>query len=273
MTAADITIRRELLYAGLGFGRLLRHAPAMRTVRIALLDGLADTSVLSGLPGAAMAGSAMVRSGIDGGTLDGAAAASEHATAMASLLAIPGASDGYALLCWPTLAAPEACAAHLAQACAAAPDFILLGFEFLGGPRAFQASVHSALDGALAAGIPVLVPAGNHGAAVAQPLYAHPALVPVTAAGRAWGPVVAARGLAAPGDDIPVVLAGARHRNASGTSFAAALAAAALAALAARTRLPARQLCAALRAGATGGSRTQPPALDVWRAYRHLSLS
>lgn len=260
MTAAEGAIRRELLYAGLGFTRLQKHAHAMRAPRIALLDGVPDTADPHFRRVAA----------------HGAGTATDHATAMASLLVAPGAEDECTLLCWPTLAAIDAVAGHLHAACAArpAPDFVLLGFEFAGTAPAFVRAMTAALDVALAAGIPVLAPAGNHGGAIAHPLYAHPALLPVTAAGCAWGPA-AARGIAAPGDAIPVVLTGGRRAAASGTSFAAALAGAALAALCARSRLPAMRLCAALAlcTGAGARTRTLPPDLDVWRAYRHLSLS
>jgi hypothetical protein len=70
-----------------------------------------------------------------------------------------------------------------------------------------------------------------------------------------------------------VVLAGGRATTASGTSFAAALAGAALTSLAARCPLPATHLCAALCRGTGPATRTLPPDLDVWRAFQHLTPS
>lgn len=264
MTGLDFTMQREVLYAGLGFPRLLRARRAMRATTVALLDGPVDTAAphFTRVSAAVWGDPACTQS------------PSDHATAMASLLVVPGADDRIHLLCWPTLgdaqAADARCAQHLLQACAARPDFILLGFEFLGTAPSFVQAAQAALDTAHAAGIPVLAPAGNHGGAISHPLYAHPALVPVTAAGSAWGPE-AARGIGAPGSAVPVVLAGGRATTASGTSFAAALTGAALASLVARSPLPATELCAALRRGAGPATRTLPPDLDVWRAFQHLS--
>jgi hypothetical protein len=266
MTGLDLTMQREVLYAGLGFPRLLRARCAMRATTVALLDGPVDATA----PHFARV-SVAAR-----GDPDAMQTPSDHATAMASLLVVPGADDCMHLLCWPTLgdaqAAGARCAQHLLEACAARPDFILLGFEFLGTAPGFLQAAQAALDTAHAAGIPVLAPAGNHGGPIAHPLYAHPALVPVTTAGSAWGPG-AARGIGAPGHAVPVVLAGGRATTASGTSFAAALAGAALASLVARCPLPATQLCAALRRGTGPATRTLPPDLDVWRAFQHLPPS
>jgi hypothetical protein len=264
MTGLDLTMQRELLYAGLGFPRLLRTRRAMRAATVALLDGPVDATAPHFARVSAVSRDDPART----------QAPSDHATAMASLLVVPDADDRIHLLCWPTLgdapAAGALCAQHLLEACAARPDFILLGFEFLGTAPAFLQAAQAALDAAHAAGIPVLAPAGNHRGAIAHPLYAHPALVPVTAAGSAWGPQ-AARGIGAPGHAVPVVLAGGRATTASGTSFAAALAGAALASLVARSPLPAARLCASLRCGAGAATRTLPPDLDVWRAFQHLS--
>jgi hypothetical protein len=262
MTGLDLTMQRELLYAGLGFPRLLRARCAMRATTVALLDGPVDATA----PHFARV-SVVAR-----GDPEATQTPSDHATAMAALLVVPGADDRIHLLCWPTLGDAQACAQHLLQACAARPDFILLGFEFLGTAPGFLQAAQAALDTAHAAGIPVLAPAGNHGGAIAHPLYAHPALVPVTTAGSAWGPR-AARGIGAPGRAVPVVLAGGRATTASGTSFAAALAGAALASLVARSPLPAAHLCAALCRGTGPATRTLPPDLDVWRAFQHLPPS
>lgn len=268
MTAPDLEVRRELLYAALGFSRLPKYQRSSRTARIALLDGAVDMDALPFHDRTAPRPAATEAPGTP----------SDHATAMASLLVAPGTDETVRLQCWPTLSdtvAPDGmarCAEHLLQACAARPDFILLGFEFTGTAPDFLRRTGTALDAALGAGIPVLAPAGNHGGAVTHPLYAHPALLPVTAAGYAWGPL-AARGLAAPGQGLPVVLAGGRRTWAAGTSFATAIAGAALAALAARSNLPATHLCAALCRSGTPASRTLPPEFDVARAFQQLSLS
>jgi subtilisin family serine protease len=280
----DMQVRRELLLAGIGVARLcMRVAPA-RTSVIALLDGPVDTSH------PALAGLRVIE--------HRAGAASDHATAMASLLAGPTFCPpaAIALHCWPTLddhalattlpAQARQLTADLGHACAQRPDAIVLGFEFASRAPLFVEPVAHALGAALAAGIPVIVPGGNRVGADCHPLLSHPAVLPATMTdragapgkGSAWGPAVARRGLRAPGQDVPVALTGNRMGLASGTSFAAALVALAFAALRARLAAPAPTIWAALRASAPGAPRpgtslAEPPPVDAWRAYQSFGVT
>lgn len=173
-------------------------------------------------------------------------------------------------------------------ACRLGVDLIVLGFEFIQSSAVFVTSLASAMDLAMRAHIPVFAPAGNHGRAADHPLLTHPAVVPVamtTLSGSldqmsAWGPVIASRGLRAPGEDIPVALPTNRTGHASGTSFASAIAAASCATL--LTRLPlhtAESACVAMRRYGGGrsqyqaGTRTVPTAFDVWFTYQSLTSS
>lgn len=288
MTASDALIRRELIYASLGFPRLYKSESASirRSVVIALLDGTIDSMH------PAFASISISQ--------HGHALPSEHATAMASLIVGAQSGRGQAgikLLSWPTLddhqhdlpadepARAQRIRDHLAHACALNVDLIVLGFEFLSRSTYFLQCVSEALATALHRAIPVLVPAGNHGGIADHPLLMHPAVLPIAMTDltgalspvSAWGPAVASRGLRAPGQSIPVALTGGRFGSATGTSFAAALATAGFGALYARRPEPARRICSALQARtsrtppALHGTRTVPPAFDVWIAYQSLS--
>jgi hypothetical protein len=279
MTPPDMQVRRELLFAGIGVARLCMRVPPWRTSVIALLDGSVDTSH------PALAGMRVIQ--------HRPATPSDHATAMASLLAGPApvAAAGLALHCWPTLdehqlaatdhARARQLATDLEHACAHQPDAIVLGFEFVSRAPPFTRPVAAALDCALAAGIPVIVPAGNDVGSACHPLLSHPAVLPAAMTGHAgaighgsaWGPAVARCGLRAPGQGIPVALPGKRMELASGTSFAAALVALAMAALCARLAAPPLAVRAALHAGRGITSLAAPPPVDAWRAYQSFGVT
>jgi subtilisin family serine protease len=274
----EMQVRRELLFAGIGVARLRTRVTPRRASVVALLDGTIDT----GHP--ALSGMNVIQ--------HRPTMPSDHATAMASLLAgpLPGAG-GLALHCWPTLdehrfastdqARARQLAADLGDACAQRPDAIVLGFEFVSRAPPFTEPVARALDFALAAGIPVIVPAGNHAGGDYHPLLSHPAVLPAAMTdhagaighGSAWGPAVARRGLRAPGQGVPVALTGSRMGLASGTSFAAALVALTVACLRARLAAPPQAILAALRGGRGGTSLAAPPQVDAWLAYQSFGLT
>jgi len=283
MAARNVPMRRELIYGELGFLQLRRNVTVQRPAIVALLDGTVDETH-----------PVFHNTAI---TQYGDKAVSDHATAMASLLA--GHSNSGAdieLLTWNTLITQKPDSMneqmqavrirnHLIQACVHHADVIVLGFEFISRSAYFVQCITDALIDALQSAIPVVVPAGNHGGVVDHPLLQHPAVVPVTmvndsgtlASSSAWGPCVATRGLRAPGHAIPVALPGNRFQNATGTSFASAFAAAGIAAILARRPLRSgRDIFLALRRCANRnipslqGTRTIPPAFNVWTAYQSI---
>ena len=276
-------MRCEIIDRALGFAALRADRVPLRATTIALLDTAVDTSH------PAFAGVVI--------TAHGAGAYSAHATAMASLI-LGAESDRHsvALHTFQTRlteggsAAAQAVQiqADLATACTLQADLIVLGFEFIGDAPAFVAAIESALALPLAAGIPVFVPAGNHGLIASHPLLRHPAIVPicmVDAEDRldhrsAWGPLTAHRGLRAVGDAVPVAWPPADYRLVSGTSFAAAVAARAFSAVFGRHRsIASHSVTEALRRAhphqcdSLNATRTVPPGFDVWAAYQSLSSS
>ncbi|MEB0134576.1 hypothetical protein QN362_04445 [Actimicrobium sp. CCC2.4] len=309
MRDTALQIRRELIDRNLGFAALRQHVGLFRPTTIALLDTAVDTSHPFLRRIAITAHGEHPDSGV-----------SAHATAMASLIAGTDATactnDDRAaeaaalrLHTWNTRMEPatphaaQAARIHadIIDACSQRADAIVVGFEFISDNAAFVRTVASALAHASAAGVPVFVPAGNHGRIATHPLLAHPGVVPVCMSNRggtlhhhsAWGPLTVLRGVRAVGEDLPVALPHNKEGEATGTSFSAALAARAFAALRSRwqaigdahgTACPLRDtaataITAALRAASChGGAAPQrcatltiPGDLHVWAAYQLLS--
>lgn len=284
MVAMNLSVRRELIYAELGFLRLRRHVAVKRPAIVALLDGAIDETH-----------PVFQHTAI---TQYGDATVSDHATAVASLLAVDPDSDAdIKLLTWNTLLPRQAhrtseeemqaarICDHLKQACVHHADVIVLGFEFISRSASFAQHITTALNDAAQAAISVVVPAGNHGGIADHPLLQHPAVVPVAmvndsgtlTSGSAWGPRIAVHGLRAPGHAIPIALPGNRFRSATGTSFAAAIAAAGIGVILARRPLRsgrdislALRRCANRHISSLQGTRTIPPAFNVWTACQSI---
>lgn len=120
---------------------------------------------------------------------------------------------------------------------------ILLTLEFAAGYRLSLENCRAAIRGAAAAGVRTIVPSGNSGLLAVSEIAGTPGVVPVVMMRNGiphdratLHPLVAQRGLGAPGVDIPVAGGSSLKRVATGSSFAAAVVAGAFALLHARYR-------------------------------------
>jgi subtilisin family serine protease len=271
---------------------LVRRSRGRHDLRIALLDGV----VHRGHPllhGVRLEQEVPV-------FLAEAATASAHATLIASIWA--GRGEGTLGLCpdctilsLPVVdrrfergeLAPAAAAARIAAAIGRAvtvrADVIQLSMAFdLELDQSFTPVV-SALSAAAARGIFTFIAAGNEGTRGSSAVLRAPGVVPVAMAGvdglahprSALGPTLGARGILAPGAEVPGAIPPDGLGSASGTSFAAALATGAFVLL--RSCFPARsppEILAALRRqrGALRPSRSLvPPRLDGEDSFNLLN--
>jgi hypothetical protein len=268
---------------GLGLAALSRSVSVSWSPTVALIDGTVDTTHTA-LAGASIRMQASDRSG----------RASDHTTAMASvvvgsdpalgacrearLLVLDVVDD--ALLCG--FVSPSETAIRIARqilaACAQSVQIIILGFELLQDAPSFVAPLLAALENVRARGGAVFVPAGNEWRCGNHPFLLHPNVFPVASgtdegllgAATSWGPALAS-GFLAPAYAIPVAGRDGKVRLLHGSSFAAALAASACAALHARLpQMSAAAICHAMRKVMQHRSRTVPPAINAWLTYRAI---
>lgn len=239
---------------------------------LALIDGRVDASDPD------LVGSTIVVSGENGSDGSGA-----HATKVASVLV--GQTDATLGICRratllnfsvDTRVAGSAGARTLAirlaaairEAVAAGASAIVLTIEFPPGNVASLEPLRDAIAAAAAAGVRTIVPSGNTPGLVESDVIDTPGVVPVVMMDggqphprATLGVCVARCGLGCPGADIPVAASAGGGVAATGSSYAAAIVAAAYAVT--QSLFPAKTSDEIWSALLSAPRRTQPPSLFV----------